>query len=109
METVSEKRLVDLACSDMDTRPDLWEVESMAREILDLRKRQADLAPAMTWSSSPIHAQWHWIKGVKGPRVLYLCRGEWRFGGACGAMIPLNGRTVCLIPAPPSTTQRGDP
>jgi hypothetical protein len=108
MNKVSEKRLVDLACSDMDTRPDLWETESMAREVLELRAANRTSEATMAWQDKPSGGGWYWVENepTQPFRLLKNVFGEWTaMGNYCGA---LNGRRVCKIPAPPAMPKRGD-
>jgi hypothetical protein len=108
METVSEKRLIDLACSDMDTRPDLWEGESMACEILELRAANRTSEATMTWQDEPSGEGWYWVENeAREPfRLFKNVFGEWTAMGIyCGL---LKGRRVCPVPAPPALPKRGD-
>lgn len=115
MTRLSEKRLVELACSDMEQRPDLWEHESMAAEILELRAKLLDSPPAMTWQAEPSGDGHAYVEGA-GDSPTQVCYFDpvpgvnhgWEYCTNYGDWRPLNGRRVCPIPAPPELPKRGD-
>lgn len=113
MTRLSEKRLVELACSDMEQRPDLWEHESMAAEILQLRAKLLDSPPAMTWQDEPSAIGLHYVEGLSAPVPLIRDANRpdrpWVYWDVkYNRSERVGRRRVCPIPSPPALPKRGE-